>query len=95
MLKNPKAKGSRNERRSRDIYLKQGFYVVKAGGSLGMWDIVALGPDGVDLVQVKSNRNPPRPEMEVLKAFQAFHYCRKVLHVWHDFKREPVETVIA
>lgn len=94
MLKNSKAKGSRNERRSRDIYLKRGFYVIKAGGSLGMWDIVALGPDGVDLVQVKSNRNPPKDEMAILKAFVPFHYCRKLLHVWKDYQREPVETVL-
>jgi Holliday junction resolvase len=94
-LKNTKQKGSRNERRSRDLYLAQGYYVVKAGASLGMWDLVCLGTDGVVLIQVKSNRMPPRQEMDVLRAFVAPSYCKKLVHVWRDFAREPDVTVLA
>ncbi len=37
---NKKAKGSRNERRSRDLLKAQGFEVLKAGGSLGVFDLM-------------------------------------------------------
>ncbi|HEV8713304.1 MAG TPA: hypothetical protein VGX03_10800, partial [Candidatus Binatia bacterium] len=43
---NAKAKGSRRERQARTILETAGYFVVKAGGSLGCWDLVALGPQG-------------------------------------------------
>ena len=55
-LKNAKAKGSRQERRSMALLEAAGYSCVKSGGSLGEWDVVALGPQGVVLVQVKSNQ---------------------------------------
>lgn len=86
-LKNTKQKGSRNERRSRDLYLKLGWYVTKAAASLGIWDLVCLGPDECHLIQVKSNRNPPKHEMVELNGFVAPKYAKKLLHVWIDRKR--------
>jgi len=65
-----KAKGSRSERKVRDQLLADGWYVTKAGGSLGIWDLVALHPDGpVRLVQVKTNRMPRNEEMKTLEEF--------------------------
>lgn len=61
-LKNPKAKGSRNERRMRDWLEARGYSVTKAGGSLGCWDLIGHGkvdrvwPERLILVQVKSTR---------------------------------------
>lgn len=86
-----KAKGSRNERRIRDHYLAMGAYVMKAGGSLGIWDLLVIHPDwsGVLLCQVKSNRNPSREEMERLRNFQCHSSWRKVLAIVRD--RRPTE----
>jgi hypothetical protein len=57
-----KAKGSRRERQARDLLLAAGYWVTKAGGSLGVFDLVAIpgnvdveAPQVVRLVQVKSN----------------------------------------
>lgn len=84
---NAKDKGSRNERRVRDHYLKLGAHVVKGGGSLGLFDLVALHPDwGVVLCQVKSNRNPGREEMDRLRAFQCHASWRKILVIVRDRK---------
>lgn len=69
-LKNAKAKGSRLERRSKADLEARGFLVTKAGGSLGVADLVALHPESgeVRLVQVKANRLPGAAEMGGLKA---------------------------
>lgn len=67
---NNKAKGSRREREVRDIHLELGYDVIKAGGSLGIFDLACISkslrfgivgmklPD-LKLIQVKSNRIDP------------------------------------
>lgn len=68
-----KAKGSRRERQVRDLLREQGYEVVRAGGSLGMFDLVATPTDPdcvrdaaglylVRYIQVKSNQWPPPAE---------------------------------
>ncbi len=61
-----KAKGARREREVRDHFLAKGYEVMKAGGSLGIYDLIAMNLDSVILIQVKSNRWPRTPEMDVL-----------------------------
>jgi Holliday junction resolvase len=51
---NTKAKGSRAERRAMKILEAAGYVCTKAGASLGLFDVVAIGPHDVRLVQVKS-----------------------------------------
>ncbi len=85
-----KAKGSRSEWKVRDWYEKEGFHVVKAGGSLGMFDLVGLHPDyGVVLVQVKTNRNPGKVELDSIKAFQCHSTWRKIVAIVRDYR--PIE----
>lgn len=67
---NAKAKGARSERKVKKKLEAAFWSVVKAGGSLGLWDLVAVRRTGeVLLVQVKTNRMPSRQEMEKLQAF--------------------------
>lgn len=94
MIKNTKAKGSRNERKSRDLLESVGCSVVKAGGSLGAWDLVGVSPIGGYLVQVKSNRRPGSVELESMREFKAPPGFLKLLHVWKDRERNPVCEVI-
>lgn len=80
-----KAKGARQERRAKAHLEGEGYHVVKAGGSLGVFDLVALHPDyGIRLIQVKSNRKPGRQEMDALRAFQCHASWRKELWVYRD-----------
>ena len=43
MLRNAKAKGARAERRAITLLEALGYCCTKAGGSLGVFDIVAIG----------------------------------------------------
>ncbi len=87
---NTKAKGSRRERQARKILETAGYHVVKAGGSLGVFDLVAIGPHGARLIQVKSNEKPRPAERERLALFPCFPYCTKELWVFYDRVRAPV-----
>jgi Holliday junction resolvase len=53
-VKNTKSKGSRAERRAMRILEAAGYVCTKAGASLGLFDVVAIGPVDVRLLQVKS-----------------------------------------
>lgn len=89
-LRNAKAKGNRREAQSRQLLEQAGYNVTRAAGSLGAWDLVAIGSADVLLVQVKSNR-PPRPaERAELRAFRCPRNCRRVIHVWRDRSPFPV-----
>ena len=54
MIKNAKAKGARAEHRAIRILEAAGYSCTKAGGSLGMFDVIAIGPQDIRCLQVKS-----------------------------------------
>ena len=81
-----KGKGARSEYKVRDHYLARGWNVVKSGGSLGMWDLIALHTDwGVHLIQVKTNRGLGRTELLTLKNFHCHPSWTKILAVVKDY----------
>jgi hypothetical protein len=86
---NAKAKGTRNEHRSRDILEAAGYAVTRAAGSLGAWDLVGIGLTDVVLLQVKSNLPPAPAEREALRLFPCPSNCKRLPHVWHDRQRLP------
>jgi Holliday junction resolvase len=51
---NTKRKGTRAERRAIRILEAFGSVCTKAGGSLGLFDVIAIGPANVRLIQVKA-----------------------------------------
>lgn len=67
-----------------------GFHCTRSGSSLGCWDIIGVGRDGVVLVQVKTNRWPGTVEMAALRAFAVPGGVLKVIHRWNDRARGPV-----
>lgn len=89
-LMNTKAKGSRNERRSKAIFESAGYECCKAGASLGAWDLVCVGSTDFVLCQCKTNRWPDSAEMETLRNFPAPSNARKLVHRWNDRQRKPV-----
>ena len=54
MLKNAKRKGARAERRCVKLLEAAGYLCTKAGGSLGLFDVVAIGGVDVRCIQVKA-----------------------------------------
>ena len=85
-----KAKGARTERKAKKILESAGYFVIKAGASLGEWDLVAIGKKQCRLIQVKTNRRPGRVEMEQMREFKSPNYATKELWVWKDYAREPI-----
>ncbi len=74
-------KGYRRERQARERLQSEGYAVVRAGGSFGLWDLIGIrrigaepvfSPD-VRLVQVKSNRWPgPEARAALLKDVRSY-----------------------
>ena len=70
----------------RDHYLARGWHVVKSGGSLGMWDLIAFHVDqGVHLIQVKTNRGLGKAELLTLQNFQCHPTWRKLVAIVKDY----------
>ena len=86
-----KAKGARAERRARAMLEAQGYMVVRAGGSLGPFDLVAVSRSGVRLIQVKTNRRPCRAEREGLEELGKRMPPGATCELWlfRDRVREP------
>jgi Holliday junction resolvase len=92
---NTSAKGARNERRARRLLEAAGYTVVRAGASLGLFDLVAFGRRGLVLVQVKSNRGPGRAERRQLQRFDNLpRGASKELWVFRDHCAEPKIEVL-
>lgn len=81
-----KRKGARNELKILALLESQGYAVTKAGGSLGLFDLIAIGPEEVKCVQVKSNRGAPRKEVEAIKAFKVLKGVTKWICIVMDRK---------
>ncbi len=88
-MKNAKAKGTRNEHRSKALLEAAGYAVTRAGASLGVWDLIGIGSTDVVLCQVKTRDWPGTAEMETLRAFPAPANARKLVHRWRDRQRLP------
>lgn len=68
---NTKKKGARNEHRSRRLLETAGYWVTRAAGSLGCWDLIGISATDFLLVQVKSNDWPGSVECEQLRVESA------------------------
>lgn len=86
---NAKAKGTRNEHRSRLVLEAAGYRVTRAAASLGEWDLIGVGAVDVVLVQVKTRDWPGSAERQALAAFPAPPNTRKLLHRWRPRRRAP------
>lgn len=86
---NCKAKGSRNERKSREILEAAGYLCMKAGASLGVFDIIGIGRTDIILCQVKTRDWPGSVETENIKNFPAPRNARKLVHRWRNYARVP------
>ena len=87
---NKKAKGNRNEYKTMRLLESIGYECFRMAASKGAFDVIAVSPTDVLLVQVKSNRPPSAFETETIKNFECPANARKLVHVWHDRKRLPI-----
>jgi len=92
LLKRPtiderQSKSSRKEHRSMQLLEASGYACTRAAASLGVFDIVAIGPTEVVLCQVKSRDWPGTVEMEAIRNFVCPPFCRKDIHRFRDGQR--------
>ena len=89
MIRNAKRKGSRNEHKTIRRLEEMGYRCTRAAGSLGEFDIVAIGRHDIRLVQVKSNCFPGPAERETIELVPAPPNAVKELWRWDDHARRP------
>ena len=87
---NAKRKGSRNELKAIRILEAAGYSCTKSGGSLGVFDIIAVNGQGMRLIQVKSNRYPCPAERECIELFPVPNNASKEVWVFNDYERQPI-----
>jgi Holliday junction resolvase len=88
---NAKRKGTRAEHRAMRILERAGYICTRASASLGMFDVIAIGPDSVRCLQVKSGTARCSPlEREQLQ--QLLVPANVVKEVWRfpDRCRDPL-----
>jgi Holliday junction resolvase len=71
-----------------------GYACTRAAASLGVFDIIGVGPTDVVLVQVKTRDYPGAVEMETIRNFVCPPFCKKVIHRWRDGHRQPDVKVV-
>lgn len=92
---NAKANGTRNERRARALLESSGYSVVRADGSLGAFDLVAVGRKGVILILLKTNRGPGVTERAQLERFDKLPAgASKQIWLFRDRCTDPSIEVI-
>lgn len=91
-----KAKGSRAEHKTMRYLEARGYSCTRAAGSMGMWDVIAVSPVLVRLIQVKAGKRPycPPKERAALEAFKVPQGVIKQLWYWEDYAREPTMILL-
>jgi Holliday junction resolvase len=90
---NTKRKGTRAEHRAMTILEGAGYACTRAAASLGVFDVIAIGPVDIRLVQVKcGDRCQLRPiEREAIEAFVVPANVSR--EVWKFFDRVKIPVI--
>ncbi len=87
---NAKRKGTRAEHKAIKAHEAAGYVCTRAGGSLGAFDVIALGPDDVKAIQVKSGQQRlSRTEREQITTLQLCSLVSRECWVYRDRARSP------
>ena len=90
-----KRKGSRAELRCIRILEAAGYCCTKAGGSLGVFDVIALGPTNVRAIQVKAGTaRLSGLEREAIREIRLAENVSKEYWRFPDYCREPLIEVL-
>lgn len=85
-----KRKGSRAELKCIRILETAGYLCTKAGGSLGLFDVVALGPVDVRAIQVKCGTARLSPlEREQIQGLKLAPNVTREYWRFRDYARSP------
>lgn len=84
------AKGRTKEYKTIELFEHVGFKCVRAAGSHGPFDIIAMTEKIEFLVQVKSNEKPSAIEIDEMRAWPAADGRVKCYCVWKDYEKYPI-----
>jgi hypothetical protein len=87
-------KGTRNEHKTMAALETAGYTCTRAAGSHGMWDVIAIHPTHIRLIQVKTNHWPDAVEQEKMDLFKTPLFVSKEIWRWNDFARQPLVRVL-
>jgi Holliday junction resolvase len=87
---NCKGKGARGERKAIRLLEAAGYCCTKAGGSLGLFDVVAIGAVDVRCIQVKVNGYVSAVEREQLQLLAVPANVSKEIWRFVDYARVPL-----
>jgi Holliday junction resolvase len=86
--------GRRAEYRTMELLEKAGFLCIRAAGSKGPADVVAIGNGPPLLVQVKRESSRKRGlndvEREKLEGVARRYHCIVMVHTWKKHARQPI-----
>ena len=92
---NTKAKGSRAEHRCMRLLEAAGYVCTRASASLGLFDVIAIGPQGVRCIQVKAGGEYLSAlEREALQLQAVPANCSKEYWRFPDRCRAPLIEVL-
>jgi hypothetical protein len=92
---NAKRKGTRNEHKAIRALEDAGYHCTRSARSLGLFDIIALGRQGIRLVQVKTNEDARPHEREQIQLFDGVPPgATKEIWIYQDYTRKPVIKVL-
>lgn len=90
-----KRKGSRAELKCIRILEAAGYCCTKSGGSLGVFDVIALGPKDVRAIQVKSgNARLSLLEREQMQMTDVPPNCSREYWRFLDYARTPIIEIL-
>jgi len=94
-------KGRRNEYKTIHVLEEEGYYCVRSAGSKGLFDIIAIRPNDIKMIQVKTNRKPTKQEVDKLWTFGGDYLidnsgeCTHIeTWLWKDKQKKPEIEVI-
>ncbi len=84
-------KGRRREYQVMRALEAAGFYCIRAAGSHGLFDVVAIGPNELRLIQVKANQMASPAEQECLREFDLGpEGTSKYIWLYVNGQRKPI-----
>jgi len=83
--------------RTREYYVMQdlegaGYQCLRTAGSHGMWDVIAIGPHDIRLIQVKLNCKPSPAELQAIRAFRVIPGILKQLWIFKSGQKKPIDV---
>ena len=92
---NAKAKGARAEHKAMRILEAAGYSCVRAGGSLGMFDVIAMNEHGYKCLQVKSGGEYcSKIEREIMRECRVPSNCSREIWRFPDRCKAPLIEVL-